>query len=249
MLGNEIFWYEACIVFFAGIVHGILGFGFPMLATPLFAVFLDLKKAVLLTLFPTIAVNFLSLKRDNSFGEIWREYRLLIVSIIGGSILGTNLLVVYYSEYYKLVLAGVILLYLNKARLKISLTHSVATYPVLMTILFGFLSGIVGGIANIMIPVLIILILELNLDKKRAIGVMSFCFITNKILQVFIFGYHGELSTNSVWVILPFVVIAIGGFFIGSRLQDHIDEALYKKILNGVLWVLSLYLTYSTFYM
>lgn len=249
MLGSEFFVYEAFIVFFAGIVHGVLGFGFPMLATPLFALFLDLKKAVLLTLFPTIAVNFLSLKRDNSFGAIWQEYRLLIVSVIGGSILGTNLLVVYYSEYYKLVLAGVILLYLNKARLNISLNHSVESYPRVMTILFGFLSGIVGGIANIMIPVLIILILELQLDKKRSIGVMSFCFITNKILQVFIFAYHGNVTFENVTVITPYVLIAIGGFFIGSRMQDHIDEHGYKKILNALLWVLSLYLIYSTFYM
>jgi len=249
VFGNEFFWYEALIVLFAGIVHGTLGFGFPMMATPLFALFLDLKKAVLFTLFPTIAVNFLSLKRDNSFGAIWSEYRVLIASVIVGSILGTNLLVLYYTPYYKLVLASVILLYLNKERLKISLTRSVATYPLYMSILFGFLSGIVGGIANIMIPVLIILILELNLDKKRAIGVMSFCFITNKILQVFIFTYHGNLTFENVAVITPYVLIAISGFFIGSRMQDHIDEVLYKKILNVVLWVLSLYLIYSTFYM
>ncbi len=246
---SEFFFFEAFIVLLSGIVHGVFGFGFPMISTPLFALFMDLKKAVLYTLLPTIAVNFFSLKKDNSFGSIWKEYRLLISSVIVGSLVGTNLLVLYYSDYYKLVLAGVILLYLNKARLKISLTKSVHEHPFFMTLLFGFLSGVVGGIANIMIPVLLILILELNLDKKRSIGVMSFCFITNKVLQVIIFGYHGSFNIQTLPYILPFVLIAVIGFFIGSRIQDKIDDALYKKLLNIVLWTLSLYLIVSTFYM
>lgn len=220
-----------------------------MVATPLFATFMDLKKAVLYTLLPTIAVNFFSLKKDNSFVSIWQGYKLLISSVIVGSLVGTNLLVLYYSDYYKLVLSGVILLYLNKARFKISLTHSVATYPRFMTILVGFFSGVVGGIANIMIPVLLMLILELNLDKKRSIGVMSFCFITNKTLQVIIFGYHGSFTLQSLPFIVPLIGIAVIGFFLGSRIQDKIDEGLYKKLLNVVLWVLSFYLIISTFYM
>ena len=245
---SEFFFFEAFIVLISGMVHGIFGFGFPMISTPLFALFMDLKKAVLYTLLPTIAVNFFSLKKDNSFGSIWKEHRLLISSVIMGSLVGTNLLVLYYSDYYKLILAGVILLYLNKARLNISLTHSVQEHPFAMTLLFGFLSGVVGGIANIMIPVLLILILELNLDKKRSIGVMSFCFITNKVLQVIIFGYHGSFNLETLPYILPFIFIAVMGFFIGSRIQDKIDDALYKKLLNIVLWILSLYLIVSTFY-
>ena len=246
---GDYFAYEAGIVLISGIVHGVLGFGFPMISTPLFALMVDLKKAVLYTLLPTIAVNFFSLKKDNSFGSLLREYKLLLGSVIIGSLVGTNILVMYYSDYYKLILAGVILLSLNKARLHLSIAHSVKKYPYGMTLLFGFLSGVVGGIANIMIPVLLILILELNLEKKRAIGVMSFCFITNKMLQVIIFGYHGNLNIQSLSTILLFVLIAVLGFFIGSRIQDKIDEMLYKKLLNSVLWVLSLYLIVSTFYM
>ena len=244
---DSFFWIQALIVLCSGIVHGVFGFGFPMISTPLFAIMMDLKKAVLYSLLPTIAVNFFSLKKDNSFSAIWSAYKLLISSVIVGSIVGTNILVLFYSDYYKLVLSAVILLYLNKERLNLSITHSVAHHPHAMTVVIGFLSGIVGGIANIMIPVLLILILELGLDKKRSIGVMSFCFITNKVLQVIIFGYHGSFNGQSMPYILPFIVLAIIGFFIGSKIQDKIDEKLYKKLLNSVLWVLSLYLIASTF--
>lgn len=244
---DDFFLIQALIVLCSGIVHGVFGFGFPMISTPLFAIMMDLKKAVLYSLLPTIAVNFFSLKKDNSFSAIWREYKLLICSVIVGSIVGTNILVLFYSDYYKLVLAGVILLYLGKEHLNLSTSHHVTHYPRAMTIIIGFLSGIVGGIANIMIPVLLILILELNLDKKRSIGVMSFCFITNKMLQVIIFGYHGSFNNQSMPYIIPFIFLAVIGFFIGSKIQDKINEILYKKLLNIVLWLLSFYLILSTF--
>lgn len=239
---------EVLIVFIAGVIHGTVGFGFPMIATPLLATFMDLKKAVLYTLIPTLAVNSSSIKRNNSFSEIWKGYKVLILSVMVGSILGSHILVVYYSDYYKLILAFVILMYLNKERFKISLAPYMEHHTLSMTILLGFLSGIVGGIVNIMIPVLIILMIELKLEKKRSIGVMNFCFITNKALQIIIFGYHGSFTASNVLAIIPLILIALIGFNLGSKIQDKIDEEQYRRLLNIALWFLSFYLIYSTFY-
>ena len=44
-------------VIFAGLVHGTLGLGFPLVSTPLIALVLDVRAAILLTLLPTAAVN------------------------------------------------------------------------------------------------------------------------------------------------------------------------------------------------
>ena len=41
----------------AGLVHGTLGMGFPLVATPLLSLMLDVRTAILLTLLPTAAVN------------------------------------------------------------------------------------------------------------------------------------------------------------------------------------------------
>jgi len=246
---GEFFLFEVLIVLVAGFFHGIVGFGFPMIATPLFVIFLDLKQAVLYTLFPTLVTNIISLKKENSFGNIWKEFWPLTLSVVVGSIIGTHLLVVYYNHYYKLVVAGVMLLYLNKERLRFSLTHAVAKQKGSVTVAMGILSGLVGGMANIMSPVLIMLILELKLDKKHAIGVMSFCFIANKTLQILIFGYHGSFTVENSALIALFVGISLIGFWIGTKIHERIDEKLYTMILNRLLWVISFYLIFSTFYM
>lgn len=241
--------FEGTVALVAGAIHGVLGFGFPLISTPLFAIFMDLKHAILLTLFPTIATNALSLKRDNSFGDIWKAYWPLILSVGIGSLVGTNLLVVYNSPYYKLILVAVIVLYLTKGRLKISLTRFVESYRGVTVFVMGFLSGFVGGISNIMIPVIIILLLELHLDKKRLIGVMSFYFITNKTLQVIIFGIHDSFDPQHLMIILYLVIVSSIGFKFGSAVQDKIDEQMYKKVLHVLLWCVAFYLTYATFYM
>lgn len=245
---SEFFLFEVIIVLLAGFFHGVVGFGFPMIATPLFVLFLDLKQAVLYTLLPTLITNVVSLKKANSFAHIWREFWPLILSVMVGSIIGTNLLVVYYSNYFKLVIAAVMLLYLNKERLRFSLTHAVAKQKGVVTVSIGLVSGLVGGMANIMSPVLIMLILELKLDKKHAIGVMSFCFIVNKTLQILIFGYHGNFTVENSMLIAFFVFVSLIGFWIGTKIHERINEKLYTTILNRMLWVISFYLIFTTFY-
>ena len=46
-----------CTVFFAGLVHGTLGLGFPMVATPLLVLQTDVLSAILIVLLPTLTVN------------------------------------------------------------------------------------------------------------------------------------------------------------------------------------------------
>jgi len=48
------------VMLFAGLVHGTLGLGFPMVATPILATMMDVRSAILVTLLPTMAVNIAS---------------------------------------------------------------------------------------------------------------------------------------------------------------------------------------------
>ena len=45
------------VMIFAGLVHGALGLGFPMVATPLIALFVDVRIAIVITLLPTAVVT------------------------------------------------------------------------------------------------------------------------------------------------------------------------------------------------
>ena len=47
------------IIFISSLVHGSIGFGFPMIATPLLAIVTDMKTAILYIAIPTLLINLL----------------------------------------------------------------------------------------------------------------------------------------------------------------------------------------------
>ncbi len=49
------------VILFSALVHGTLGLGFPLVATPLLATMMDVRSAILVTLLPTMAVNIASI--------------------------------------------------------------------------------------------------------------------------------------------------------------------------------------------
>jgi membrane protein implicated in regulation of membrane protease activity len=81
------FWLSAAAIFLlAGLAHGVLGLGFPMLATPLLAILVDIRSAVLSTLpFVAIAAAALLLGtrfRDRMGGDTYRRWlRKLLVGM------------------------------------------------------------------------------------------------------------------------------------------------------------------------
>ena len=219
-----------------------------MIATPLLSVFLSVKEAVLLTLFPTMVSNAQVIKKAGNFKNIWQEYKLLIIFVVIGSFLGTNFLISYNSSYYKLILALMILLYLNRDYMKISLEKMILKNPKKMMILFGLLSGVVSGLVNIMLPILIIYVLEMKLAKESSFTLMNFCFLASKVTQIFIFGIHGDFSLDFTIFMGPVIVISIFGLLLGEKMRNFIDENLYKKILIWLLWLLAIYLIFDTFF-
>src|SRR5215210_6710736 len=57
------------IMALAGLAHGTMGFGFPLISTPMVALLTDVQTAVLVTLCPNIVVNLISMVR----GGEWRH--------------------------------------------------------------------------------------------------------------------------------------------------------------------------------
>ncbi len=240
--------FQFAIFLLSGFVHGLLGFGFPMIATPLLSTFLSIKEAVLLTLFPTMISNAQVIKKRGNFSSIWYKYKLLIIFVVIGSFLGTTILIEFNSPYYKLILAFVILLYLNKEQMKISLEKTILNNPKKMMIVFGLLSGVVSGLVNIMLPVLVIYVLEMKLVKEKSFTLMNLCFLASKVTQIFIFGGHGNFSYSFMRFMIPVVLVSIVGLLLGEKMRNFINEELYKKMLIWLLWALSLYLVFDTFF-
>ena len=105
------------ILLLGGGVHGLLGFGFPLLATPLMALLVDVRTAILILLIPTMVINIASIAQSGRGGPLIGRYWPLVVCVVAGSVAGTRLLIVTDPAPYRLLLAAVLLFYLGLAAL------------------------------------------------------------------------------------------------------------------------------------
>ncbi|MDZ7750634.1 MAG: sulfite exporter TauE/SafE family protein [Gammaproteobacteria bacterium] len=227
------------IVLFAGLVHGTLGLGFPMVATPLLALLTDVRSAILITLLPTVVVNVVSIARGGRWRDSVGRYWPLAVFVAVGSLAGASLLVTGDPDPFRLVLAGLVLLYLNVERFAaIDLGWMVRRRWVAMVV-FGTVAGFMGGAANVMVPVLIIMFLQLQADTRATVQVFNMCFLTAKLVQIGVFGQAGLLTPGAMATTGPLALAALAALLGGMALRDRISAMTYRRWLRRLLAVMA----------
>lgn len=222
------------IIAFSALVHGLLGLGFPMLATPLLTLGSDVRTAIVLLLWPTLAINAVNVIRGGHWREsIGRYWPLAIFGAIG-SLLGTQLLVMTHPAPYKLLMAGMILVYLNIERIGIRLRW-VRSHVLWASALFGLLGGLLAGTVNVMLPALIIFALEMKLTPLITVQIFNFSFLFGKISQGAVLASHGYLNMSHFFSALPFICVALIALGVGIQYRERIKREVYRQWLKWIL--------------
>lgn len=222
------------VIFISALVHGLLGLGFPMLATPLLSLLSDVRTAVVILLLPTLAVNVVNVVRGGHWkASIGRFWALALFGGIG-SLLGTQLLVLTNPAPYKLLMAAMIVVYLNSHRLGIRLKW-VRRHTLWASAVFGLLGGFLAGTVNVMLPALIIFALEMRLSPLVTVQVFNFSFFLGKLSQGAVLASHGYLDSSHVISVSPYIGVALLALALGMHFRDRIDERIYRRWLKRVL--------------
>jgi uncharacterized membrane protein YfcA len=233
----------AAVLALAGLVHGLFGIGFPLVATPLLALLTDVRTAVVLTLLSTVAVNLGVLVRGAGQGVRIGAHRRLVPFVVAGTLLGAVLLSRLDPRPFLLVLAAALLLYLNGQRLRGVGLGWVRTRTGLAYGVFGTLAGLMAGSVNVMVPVLIIFALELRLAPALMVQVFNLNFLVAKCLQVVVFLALGLVTPGALGVTLGLVPAALLGLAAGLRLRRRLGEdrgdGWYPVALRGLLWLMT----------
>lgn len=241
----ESFFFELCLIlFFAAFIHGGVGFGFPIIATPLIALFTDIQTAIIYTLIPTLFVNIISIASEgNFFNALKRFYPLALFTVVGSAI-GTQILIVSNSEIFKLFLAFMIIFYLFMDKLKLSISY-IKKEPKKSMAIFGFIGGVVGGLTNAIAPIVIIFSMESKYTKKEMIQASNLCFLFSKLTQITLFILASSLTLDIASDSFLTIFAVLFALFLGIKLKRVIPENLYKKILKVILFVIAMVLFYQ----
>ncbi len=212
-----------------------------MISTPLLALVTDVQTAIMLTIIPNIFVNIASIKSEGNLSSaLQKNYTLVLLTAIG-SFLGTYILLYFESDIFSIILAFAILIYLISDSFNIRINW-IGAFPKTAKVVFGLLSGVMGGLTNIMAPILVIYSLESNQPKKEIIQSTNLCFLFGKIVQLALFALNQQYNIESVFRSILILAIAIIFLPIGIKLKGLISDRLYKRILKIMLLCISLVL-------
>jgi len=235
----------SCILFFASLVHGSIGFGFGMISTAIVALFTDLQTTILFMLLPTMVANIMSILSEGNFLEALKKFWVILLLMIIGSTLGTILLIHINSEYFKLLLAFIILIYLLQSFVRINASF-VTIYPKVSTYGLGVFGGMLSGLTNVVAPLMIMYTLELKYTRKDTIQLSNLCFLFTKIGQISVFVYFGTFTMEAFSISMTTLVVVFLGMFLGAKIKKFIDAKLYVKILKSLLFFIALTLIFQT---
>lgn len=234
--------WVAGAIFLAGLIHGTLGLGFPLIATPLLALVVDVRSAILITLLPTVAVNVASIIKGGRWSESIGRFWVLALCAIAGSVLGTSVLIVSDPAPFKLLLAALVLLYIGATELEHLNMRWCVEHSVVSMVVFGLIAGFAAGTTNVMVPILIIYTLELALAPRVMVQTFNLCFLSGKLSQIAVFAGSGLLTTGLLGATAPLAAVALVALALGMAVRDRIPTEAYRRLIRRVLVVLAVVL-------
>lgn len=227
------------VVLLSGFVHGALGMGFPMVATPVIAVFLDVKLAILITLLPTAAVNVASILNKPAVWLSLQKYSPLALASLAGAIAGSMVLANVDAAPFKLLLAVLILFFLWAGQQGIWPSRWFAKNTILAMLIVGILAGFSAGTTNVMVAVLIVYFLTMDVSRQEMVPAMNLCFLLGKLAQIVVFIWAGLLSLSLVLATAPLAACAVVSLRYGQRAGAKIPQQRYRRLLRILLAALA----------
>ena len=234
----EVLVFLALICVLAGWVHGALGFGFPLVATPLAALMIDMKSAITLLAPVTLALVIISALRGGGLGDLVRRFWFMPVGIALGAWLGTRVLLAAPPEPFMLVLALVLLFYLNLDRIGRGESAMVKRLRAPLGFMFAFLAGVFEAIANVAGPILFVYFMLLGAAPSQVVQTLNMCFTVGKGSQVATLAGAGALNAATWAAVAALTVPSVAALVAGMRVRDRIDAQTYRRWLRKALWVM-----------
>ncbi len=222
----------------------ITGFGLPLVAIPVMAVFIGVETAVVVMVIPAGYSNLAMLwefrRSAGTVPGLWLAIGLGLFAIA----LGTWLLKVLDPALLRLVLAGWIGVYLASRAVGVTMPPAAGRRRAMVAAAVG-LGGICQGATGIAGPIVVTAMHALRLDRAVLVYVLSAIFFSYSIAQITSMTAFGLLTTERVIQGLIAMVPVIAGTWLGLKLGRRIDARTFNICVFVLLSAMALKLAYD----
>lgn len=215
--------------------------GFPLVATPLIALALDVKTAVAITILPNAAMDAVQVVRRGGVLATARRLAPMLVLCVPGTVFGTYLLVLLSAETASLVLGFFVLGFVA-----LSVAGRMPRIPTRwegpLGALAGLVAGLLNGVTNAAGPPLAMYFQGVGMEKQEFVRSIALVFVTVKVAQLGATGWYGLLTGSLLLVSLGLTAVGLIAFAAGLRLQDWLRERTFQRLVLGFLAVIGAWL-------
>lgn len=225
----------------AGAVKGMIGFGYALITTPIFATVIDPTLAVAVLAIPPWMLNMFQVgETDTGLAFVREEWVLLAVAVLG-TVIGVTFLARFRAGPIVPFLIGLVIFgYVLFQLVQNFVTVQEAHHPVALSTA-GFLQGFLLAVANLG-PLLPTYFHTFERDVERYIGGLSMVLgtiFTVRIVQMMVFT--DLLTPYRLWLGSVIAVVTVAGLLIGTYLRHlEIDEAKFNWFVVALLFLISL---------
>ena len=250
------------IIFCGHLVKGVSGFGSALFAVPLLMFILDVKFVTPVFLIfdltsgaMLVATNWRSIHR--------RLLLLLLCGLLAGTAIGTWVLLSFSHDLLKRIL-GVLVTgwaawtlvaphhparagadggpsaYTRAVRdrtMRVRPDGYVGTPERYLAPLSGFLGGALGAMFSVNGPPIIIYLSHVLEEKQAFRATLYGIFFADACYKLVLFTANGLLSGRVLGFALLMAPFLVAGTLAGAWLQRTIDQALFRKVVAGILVV------------
>ena len=225
--------------FVSAFLKGITGLGFSTICLGLIASLVDIKLAIPLVLLPSLSSNVLVMIDAGRFLEAVHRFWVLFLSALPGLALGLWLLDTVSTDTARLVLGAVLFAYglwglagaepMVPRRLERALNAPV-----------GFATGVVNGLTGSQVMPVLPYLIGLKLDKDLFVQAINVSFTASSLVMLAGLGKLGLLSWSIAGVSAAGILPVAMGIWLGGKIRRRIPDALFTRIVLGLLVLLGL---------
>lgn len=232
-----IYFFIVCLL--ASVLQCITGFGFAIICMPLLLIIFPFKTTAAVVALASLVLNSqvaFSMRKHINF----RVVIIPIIASFAGKALGINALMTLNENLLKTML-GITLILITiyfifyKEKVKVNPTKTNGA-------IFGFISGVLGGMFNTGGPPMVMYLLFAVKDKLSYIGSIQFIFAIGNLYSVILHILNGNLNISIVPMSLVGIVTVTIGSYIGCKLVEKIKDIntpIYiSMILMGIFLII-----------
>jgi len=235
----------ALVFSLAGAVKGGIGLGLPTVSLALLSVAIDLPSAMALLIVPSLVTNiWQSVVGKNTwlvFKRIWPFLFCATFTIWVGALSLTRIDTAILSALLGVLITAYAVLGLLGFRMTLSLQKEYWVGPIA-----GIVNGVLTGMTGSFVVPGVMYLQSLGLTRDALIQAMGMLFTVSTLALGIALRSNTiltpELSILSTLAVLP----AIAGMYIGSKIKGQLSEQRFKRIFFFALFLLGIYLLYSS---